>query len=358
VTDVADVPRTRDRNETRHREPNGHAGRHSGSIHDEGVTMRTPVRPTRRLTSAAAALAIGLGLVALSGCSGAGDSGTSADSAVGAADSSAGGQVKREVAGGTADQPAKPADAPAAVSAVTFDRKLARRADISITVGDVDAAAAKVRVIAASANGLVVAEAISSEPDDTSVGGFSTITISVPTAELDSTLDQLAKLGKVHSRNASTDDVTAQYVDTESRVKTMEASVNRVRALMSQATKLGDIVALEAELSRRQADLEATQSQLAALKDSVALSPVEVRLSTDEQVLVQADDSTGFLAGLKAGWTAFTGSVTVLLTVLGAVLPFAVVAALVLVPLLVWMRRRTPRTPVAAQPAVPAPPAA
>jgi hypothetical protein len=322
--------------------------------------MRTPVRHTRRLTSAAAALAIGLGLVALSGC-GAGDSGASSDSAVVAPDSALDSQAKGEAAGvaggATTDQAAKPADA-AAATAVTFDRKLVRRADISITVPDVDAAAAKVRAIAASAKGMVTAEAISSEPDDTTVGGFSTITISVPTAELDGTLDRLAEIGKVHSRNASTDDVTAQYVDTESRVKTMQASVDRVRALMSQATKLGDIVSLEAELSRRQADLEATQSQLAALKDSVALSPVEVRLSTDEQVLVQAEDDTGFLAGLKAGWTAFTGSVTVLLTVVGALLPFAVVLALVLVPLVLWLRRRTPRTPVAAQPAVPAPPAA
>ncbi len=47
-----------------------------------------------------------------------------------------------------------------------------------------------------------------------------------------------------------------------------------------------------------------------------------------------------------------------LLTVVGALLPFAVVLALVLVPLVIWLRRRTPRTPVAAQPAVPAPPAA
>jgi len=275
--------------------------------------MRTPVRHTRRLTSAAAALAIGVGLVALSGC-GAGDSGATSDSAVGAPDAAVESQSKGEAAGvaggATSDQAAKPADASAAVTAVTFDRKLARRADISITVADVDAAAAKVRAIAASAKGMVLAEAISSEPDDTTVGGFSTITISVPTAELDGTLDRLAEIGKVHSRNASTDDVTAQYVDTESRVKTMEASVDRVRALMSQATKLGDIVSLEAELSRRQADLEATQSQLAALKDSVALSPVEVRLSTDEQVLQEAEDDTGFLAGLTAGWTAFTGSVT------------------------------------------------
>ena len=109
----------------------------------------------------------------------------------------------------------------------------------------------------------------------------------------------------------------------------MQASVERVRALMTQATRLADIVTLEAELSRRQADLEATQTQLAALDDAVSMAPVEVRLSTDEKVLEEADDDTGFLAGLSAGWTAFTGSVTVLLTVLGAVLPFAVVLALV-----------------------------
>ena len=320
--------------------------------------MRPPVRPVRRLASAAAALAIGTGLLALAGCS----AGSSGDS--GAADTAA----RAEPAAGTGSEQRdgsapKAADGAvttggAAFSAVAEERKLARRADISLTVPDVDVAASKVRAIAASAEGLVVAEAISSEPDDPATGGFSTITISVPSDSLDATLDQLAKIGVVHSRNASTDDVTAQYVDTESRVKTMQASVDRVRALMTQATKLGEIVTLEAELSRRQADLEATQSQLAALKGSVALAPVEVRLSTDEQVLQEAEDDTGFLAGLKAGWTAFTASVTVLLTVLGALLPFAVVLALVLVPLVLWLRRRGANAPVPSQPAVEAPPAA
>ena len=329
--------------------------------------MRIPVRPARRLTSAAAALAIGTGLLALAGCSGntaSDSSGAAGSAAVGSAAEPADGDTSGAGTSGTSSDGAVKAESNdsaarvAAVAPAVYDRKLARRADISITVPDVDAAAAKVRVIAASAKGLVVAEAISSEPDDPALGGFSTITISVPTDSLDATLDQLAGLGKVHSRNASTDDVTAQYVDTESRVKTMQASVERVRALMSQATKLGDIVALEGELSRRQADLEATQTQLAALKDAVALAPVEVRLSTDEKVLAQPDDETGFLAGLKSGWSAFTASVTVLLTALGALLPFAVVAALVLVPLFVWLRRRSSSTSVPAPAAVEAPPAA
>ena len=54
--------------------------------------MRTPARPTRRLTSAAAALAIGMGLVALSGCGG-GDSGSSSDAAVGYGAGSAAGDT-------------------------------------------------------------------------------------------------------------------------------------------------------------------------------------------------------------------------------------------------------------------------
>jgi hypothetical protein len=328
---------------------------------DEGVIMRTPDRPARRLATAVAALA--LGMTALAGCSGGDDSGAgsgAADPTSGAAsDASAAGSVGQD---GTAKEAAPVGPAvPSAVDPAVLDRKLSRRADISVTVADVDVAATQVRSIAAAAKGIVLSEAISSEPDVPETGGYSTITISVPTDALDATLDRVAELGDVHARNASTEDVTAQYVDTESRIETMRASVERVRALMGQATRLADIVTLEAELSRRQADLEALQSQLGALDDAVTLAPIEVRLSTDESVLEQAEDDTGFLAGLAAGWDAFTTSVAVLLTAIGAVLPFAVVIAAVAVPLLVWLRRRGAR-PLAptAQPGPPAasPPAA
>jgi hypothetical protein len=319
--------------------------------------MRTPARPDRRLSTAAAALA--LTALALAGCSGgSGDSGATGGSAQSeemAVDGDKSAAVAEDSAAGTAAQPPQ---ARGAVAPAVLDRKLSRRADISLMVKDVDVAASRVRSIAASAKGMVLAEAISSEPDLPETGGYSTITISVPTDSLDATLDELAKLGTVHSRNASTDDVTAQYVDTQSRIDTMEASVERVRALMSQATKLADIVTLEAELSRRQADLEAMQSQLAALEDATTLAPVEVRLSTDATVLEEAEDDTGFLAGLTAGWAAFTASVGVILTVLGAMLPFAVVAAVVAVPIVLWLRRRGPGTTTSVAPAVQPPPAA
>lgn len=322
--------------------------------------MRTPARPVRRLPLQVPTLllALGLGLGALSGCSVGADGGASEDggpardvkSGEAGGEDSAGAPTGGGAVQDTADQPVSSGSG--VVAPAVLDRRLARRADIALTVPDVDAAAARVRSIAAAAQGIVLSESVSSEPELPETGGFSTITISVPGDRLDATLDQVARVGEVHSRNTSTTDVTAQFVDTESRVATMQASVERVRALMGEATRIADIVSLEAELSRRQSDLESLQSQLAALKDAVALSPVEVRLSTDEAVLEDADDDTGFLAGLAAGWGAFTTSVTVLLTAVGAVLPFALVAALVVVPLALWLRRRgaRPIAPVTSQP--------
>jgi hypothetical protein len=327
--------------------------------------MHPTPRPVR---FAVATLAAAVTILTLGACSASDDSASTADGA-------AGGRSLTEQGGGDATTPDKAAEVgpeaaePGAAGSGRVDaaaalaqQKLTRRADVSLEVDDLSTSATKVRSIATAAGGLVVAEEVSggprTPPEDVEIEpGFGTVTISVPSEKLDATLDELAKIGTVVARTSSTEDVTATYVDTTSRVESMKASVERVRALMSQATKLAEIVSLEAELSRRQADLEALQTQLAALDDAVALSPVTVRMSTDTDALTE-DDDTGFLAGLTAGWGAFTASVTVLLTALGALLPFAVVLTVVLVPLVMWLRRRVRTVPPTASMPAPVPPPA
>jgi hypothetical protein len=106
---------------------------------------------------------------------------------------------------------------------------------------------------------------------------------------------------------------------------------------MVQAKDIGQVVALEGELSQREADLESLESQLAALKNSVERSSLTVWLSTPENTPVTR---TGFVAGLRSGWDAFTASLSGLLTAIGAVLPFAVLSALVAAALWRLLRRR------------------
>ncbi len=249
--------------------------------------------------------------------------------------------------------------APGSVDTVSAGAPMVvRRADTALVVKDIRAASDAIRGLATTSGGNVLNENIQTDTGDVRTATYATMTIQVPADKLDVTLAQLDKIGEVAARTTSSDDVKAQYVDVESRIATMQTSVDRMRALLAQATEIPDIITIESELSRRQADLDALQAQLKSLKDQVAMSPISIRLTTDRTDL--GSDGGGFLGGLKAGWAAFLLSVRFLLTALGAILPFAGALALVLAPIILWTRRRNRQGPAgpsgAMVPAQPYPP--
>ena len=323
-----------------------------------------PVRRTRPHLPRQRLVVLGtLVAVLLAGCSAGSDNSTQGTSGGGvAARDSTQPNGAPEVKPGAAGTPFAPADgSKAAAPVVGVGPKLTKNASLDLRVKDIGAAAARVRTIATGLQAQVLSEQIggggpgdpkplseggvssSDVRDLPDFGGFGTLTLSVPADKLDTALDQLSKqVGTVLRRNTSSQDVTAQYVDTESRLKTMRASVERVRALMAQAKDIGQVVALESEMSRRQADLESLESQLAALQSSVERSTLAVSLSTPGN---EPETDNGFLAGLRSGWDAFTASAEGLFTGIGAVLPFAVFFALIGSPLVLWLRRRTTNRP-------------
>lgn len=310
-------------------------------------------RPWRRQV-VASALAGLVGLGTLTACGGGGnDSASSAGSTnYSQSDSAAKSGAEALPVSGARDASAVSPDSARA----SAGQKLVRRANLQLKVKGLTEAAQRIRSIASQQEGAVLSEELYSGAGGKSTSG--TITISVPSAQLDATIALIEKVGDVQFRNTSTEDVTATYVDTEARVKSMTASVARIRELLSKASSVGDLIALENELSNRQADLDALTAQLSNLKDSVTMSPISISLSTDD--FEEPIASGGFLSGLKAGWSAFTASLAVLVTAVGAVLPFAVALALVLAPLAWWLRRRRSARPTfgppVAQPAGPAGP--
>lgn len=287
------------------------------------------LRPSRRWGRRVAGVALAglLSMGALSACGGGSDESSAVDS---------GGMAQPESA------PKMVGDADRAVAAVSpesarasVSQKLVRRANLQLKVDSLTESAARIRSIAAQQSGVVLSEELYSGEAGRDTAG--SITISVPASSLDATITLIEKVGDVQFRNTSTEDVTGIYVDTEARVKSMTTSVARIRDLLSRATTVNDLIALENELSQRQAELDALTAQLANLKDSVTMSPITVSLSTDDFEPVAAG---GFLSGLKSGWKAFVTSAAVLATVVGAVLPFAVAIGIVAAPLIWWLRRR------------------
>lgn len=268
--------------------------------------------------------------VALAGCGGGSDSGGSSGAPSYSADSGP------SADGPEADTAASESAGDGADQDLTSEH-IAREAGLDITVKDLDKSVERVRSVAEAADGRISSEQTRIDPDHE--WSTTRIEVTVPTEELDPTLAKLEDLGKVTERTSETTDLSSTYTDTDARVRTMKKSISRLEKLLDGADDLGQVIKIEDELTDREAELESLTRRLKALEKRTTTAPITLDLSTDSAPSTN-EDETGFVAGLKNGWSAFTASLGVLVTVLGAVLPFAVVFALILTPLWWWVRRR------------------
>ena len=241
-------------------------------------------------------------------------------------------------ASGPADQPA--AGTPSGSTAPPIGRQVIRTADIALRSPDVAGAAARVRAIGAAAGGYLGGEDSTAE--------HAGLTLQVPADTLDRVLDELDRVGQVSTRTQHAEDVTEAMVDVQSRIASQRASVDRVRGLLARASSVTEVVQVESELARREADLDSLSRRHDALAGQVAMSAVNVRITRSEAPAPVAAEP-GFVSGFGAGWRALLDAGRVLLVVVGAVLPFALVLAVpAAASVLLVRRRRTARRRAAA----------
>jgi hypothetical protein len=153
-------------------------------------------------------------------------------------------------------------------------------------------------------------------------------------------VDKIAALGEQESRDVNTQDVTEEIVDLEARIATQEARVASGRRLLASAKTLNDLVMLEGEVAKREADLASLKAKKTRLDDLTTLSTITVTLIGREAPAVVEEDSLGFLTGLRGGWNAFVGSLQVALTVLGALIPWLLAVGVPVLVVLWFLRRR------------------
>ena len=171
-------------------------------------------------------------------------------------------------------EPGTDAEDTATVTAADLGRMIIFTATIEVEVEDIAVANAEVQVAIAGLGGVLFGQ-------ETTTGDHprSVLTIKVPPENFDRALDRLGGIGELISQTVFADDVTEKVVDLESRIGTNEVSVLRLRALLETAPGIEEVVALEAELLRRETDLEVLRGQLRTLEDQVALATIVLILS-------------------------------------------------------------------------------
>lgn len=151
----------------------------------------------------------------------------------------------------------------------------------------------------------------------------------------------------VYSNNRGAEELTAQIVDNEARLRSMTAHRDALQTMIeNKPGKLSDLLEIQQSLAQAQGDIDARQSLLAALKLRVSMSVVNFSYQAEYAAASQSiwrpvTDAFGDFV------PAFARTIGGIIRFVAAILPVLVIAALVIgggmFALRGWSRNRAKR---------------
>jgi Domain of unknown function (DUF4349) len=281
----------------------------------------------------------------LAGCS-AGSSNSVASSSEAAAQAAghanAGAPAPRAIAGGPEAQGGAGTTARLAPASIIYTAQLTVRA------GNVGSAAAQAAQIAEGMGGYVSNETAKIDPDHPSEATAS-VQLKIPVASYPAALGQLShRLGTQLALQQQAKDVTQQVADVNSQVASDTAAIAQLRALLSHAGSVGDLLSVQNQINQEESSLESLQAQQRALSHETSYATVTLTILGRAKPALHRQKAPPTLAGgLGAGWRALRITVSWTLAFLGAIAPFAVVLAVAGYLVYRGRRRLTRRRPAA-----------
>jgi len=158
---------------------------------------------------------------------------------------------------------------------VPAERMIVRNGDISLVVEGVLEARDEIEQLAAGLGGWVVNSNIYGEEEE--MRGW--ISIRVPSEKFDQALAQLRALAvRVTSESTSTQDITEEYVDLQSRLRNAEATESQYLTLLEKAEEVEDILGIYEALSRIRYEIEQIKGRMQYLEQISAMSLISINL--------------------------------------------------------------------------------
>jgi hypothetical protein len=199
-------------------------------------------------------------------------------------------------------------------------RDVVKTATMTVTVANTSEAADKAAVLVEKADGRVD----SRSEDAGSTGGFArtSAVLRVPVAKLDGVIRELKSLGKVQTAETKSEDVTAQRVDLDARMKALQTSVDRLLGIMRDAKDPDALINAESALSQRQADLDSLRAQREALGDRIDYSTVDVTFVAEQIGGPSPKQYEGFTGQIERGWDGLVSVLGNAVLLFGLLLPW------------------------------------
>lgn len=219
------------------------------------------------------------------------------------------------------------------------NRKLIRDGEVSFKTTNVEKTTAHLHQAIRQVKGYVARE--SSNEYSGRIEYY--FTIRLPSENFDTLIALISKdVDKFDFKNVSVTDVSEEYIDVESRIKTKKDLMARYRELLQRATKVDEILNIEKEIGNLQTEIESAEGRMRYLNDRISMSTLNVTFYKEKSTAFGFSER--FINALSNGWNAF------LAFVIGVVNLWVFVLVAILVLLFVKRLRRKKRHEKTAKP--------
>ena len=155
-----------------------------------------------------------------------------------------------------------------------------KSADLRLLVENSDVAIDSVTQIVGDTGGYIISSRVWNQTHlDGKNYKYATITIGVPVQQFERALNRLRGLSiQVVDENASGEDVTDQYVDLQSQLTNLEATRERIKSFLDDATNVDEALRINQQLSEIERQIEEIKGRINYLQNRSAFSTITVNI--------------------------------------------------------------------------------
>ncbi|MBQ3701803.1 MAG: DUF4349 domain-containing protein [Oscillospiraceae bacterium] len=205
----------------------------------------------------------------------------------------------RSVGGAKAETADVPAENP---------EKIIYSGDATVETTEFDKSVAALEVMIEKEGGFIESSSINGSNYYDSSRGYASkrsasYTLRIPSAKFNTLMSSLSDIGNVPYTHTYTENVTAQYYDTQARLNALQAQETRLIEMLKIAETVEDIITIEDKLSDVRYRIDSLQSSLNNWDRKVAYSTLNV---TVKEVQVYTPETVTKLSYGQKLWRTFT----------------------------------------------------
>jgi hypothetical protein len=216
--------------------------------------------------------------------------------------------------------------------------KLKKQGNVNILVDNLDTSYSSVYEIMQNYDGQLISSYESGEGNDRTVS----LTIKIPSTDFENVYAELKDIdGEIVSASYSTQDVTMEYTDLESRLTNLESVETQLVKILNTAETVSDTLDVYSELTTIRSQIEVIKGQLKYMDNQVDYSYITVTLGLSESGMAIVDDAWKPWGVFKSAFTALVEMGKTVVNTLIWVLVFSPIVALVVVIVVLLTKKKS-----------------